>query len=168
VRTLLSAVSALIGCFGCAAEAARPDVAFLPLEAVAGPLGGVSLTDSLRLAVTCRLEQRGIRVAFPSVDQVPAESLRTPEQLGSELGAAWALSGSVYAQGESLRVVLHLTQVDDDRGAWVGAFLGVIPAIDTLEEAMARAVSARLLLGGGEFTAVANGRLPCNQVGLPD
>jgi len=83
-------------------------------------------------------------VAVRAVDAMPGDSLAPPERVGRRLTTSWVLWGSVFAERESIRVVLHLVQVNDDRGAWVGSFLGPLTGSDALGEEMARAVSSQL------------------------
>jgi len=165
LRFRLASFGILLGLPGCGSGGA-PDLALLPLEVVSGHTQ--ALADSLRRALACRLEQRGIRVAFRAVDALPSESLAPPERVGRRLGATWVLSGSVFTERERVRVVLHLTQVHDDRGAWVGSFHGPLTGRDTLNEAMARAVGAQLpavsSAGRRERARLAE----CNEGRVPD
>jgi len=66
-----------------------------------------------------------------------------PEHLGRQPGSAWVVTGSLVEQGECLRVVLHPTKVEDDRGAWVGAFRFARSAWPGLADTMAQALPAR-------------------------
>lgn len=151
----------------CGTPASAPDLAILSLEVVADHARTSALADSLRAALACRLDQRGIRVVVPEVDAIPTDSLATPERVGRRLGAAWVLSGSVFAERESIRVVLHLTQVQDDRGAWVGTFLGALTARDTLQVEMAEAVSTRLPISRARRPPESTRPTACNEAPAP-
>lgn len=153
---------------GCGSGGA-PDLAFLPLEVVAGHTSTTALADSLRRALACRLEQGGVQVAIRAVDALPSESLAPPERVGRRLGARWVLTGSVFTEREHLRVVLHLIQVHDDRGAWVGSFHGLLADRDTLNEALARAVRARLPTDSPAGRRMERARpAECNENWAPD
>lgn len=168
LRFRFASLGILLGLPGCGSGGA-PDLALLPLEVVGGYAETLALADTLRRGLACRLEQRGIRVALRAVDELPSESLAPPERVGRRLGATWVLSGSVFTDREHIRVVLHLTQVHDDRGAWVGSFHGPLAGRDTLNENMARALGARLPTDSPADGRLDRARLAeCNEGGVPD
>lgn len=134
----------LLGLTACGAEHRGPTLVLLPFEVVAGTGGAAGESESLRVALGCRLDERGITTRLVDPATAGADSAPPPEAIGRRIGAAWVLGGSVVASRESLRIVVHLTEVADDRGAWVKSFRGTWTERGALTAEMSQAVSERL------------------------
>jgi len=143
-RSPPASLVAALATLACGSPGPAPDLAILPIEVVAGQAGLAPVADSLRTGLACRLEMAGLRVLVRPANGTSAESGPPPERVGRQLGTTWVLWGSVFAGDESLRVVLHLAQAQDDRGAWVGTFAGARPGRESLEVEMARSVQGRI------------------------
>ena len=129
------------GPLGCRA---KPDILLTPIDVVAGVEEGSGLPDSLRREVACRLEGQGLRVRLLGDGDLRRPSERAPEALGRRIGALWVLSATLLEDQASLRVVLHLTEVADDRGTWVKALYGSPGHLTALADTVANEVGHRL------------------------
>lgn len=129
-----------------------PDLLILPIDVIAGEEAGAALADSLGEAFACRLEGQGLHVRRLAAGELPTQGALSPEGTGRRLGTPWVLSITLLNQQESLRVVLHLVEVADDRGTWVKALLGARSRLPEMADAMAHEIGPRLGADPGEAT----------------
>lgn len=75
----------------------------------------------------------------------------SPSQIGTELGVAHILEGSVRKQGEQLRITATLMQTSDGVQQWSKTYDGKLSDVFDLQESCARDIASELkaVLGGG-------------------
>lgn len=132
-------VGALLAGLACGPGAGSPRVAVLPFESMSEGAGSPALADSLRAGLAVRFGAAGWELTLPGPDVAPAESLAHPDRLGRKLHVDWVLSGSAYSHADTVRVVLHLVSVAEERGSWVRAFTGEVGSLSSLIDSMSAA-----------------------------
>jgi len=141
------------------ATAPRIMLAVLPFENFSGDPEQDYFSDGLTVEVITqlgRLDSEGLGViARTSVMQYKG-TRKDVSRIGSELGAAYVLEGSVRRAGRRLRVNVQLIQTRDQSLLWTESYDRDLSDILTLQSDLARAITPRV---GLALTPRAQGRL---------
>ena len=131
------------------ARADTPGIAVLPFENV-GKRDGQEFADGMTEEITNRLSSlRGLRVIGRQSAKAYAGTSKTPQEIASELGVRYVLTGTVRwdrsADGKELvRVSPALLRSDDATQVWAEAYQTVLSGIFEVQSKIATEVASAL------------------------
>ncbi len=144
---------------GQAAGAAAPSVAVLPLVNISGDPGQDYFGDGMTEEITSKLSRlRGLAVTARTSAAKYKGTARSAREIGSELGVAYLVEGSVRRAGDRVRVTAALVRTSDAVQIWSEDQDARLDDIFAVQERLAgRIVEALgLKLSPGELSSLAN------------
>lgn len=128
-------------------SASAPRLAVLPLTSISSDPKDEYVADGLTEELISVLSQiRGLRViSRTSVNQFRGTT-KSVAQIGSELGVASVVEGSVRRAGDQLRITLQLIDVDTDEHRWVRTYDRRLDNVFAIQAEVAEQTAAALQL----------------------
>jgi len=119
----------------------RPSIAVLPFENLSLEPENAYLADGLTEEIrTLLAEVNGLKVIARSSSRVATASDRDAMRVGSRLGVATVLEGTVRRHQDELRITLHLIDTADGSSIWSNKYERVVGDVFALQEEIAAAV----------------------------
>jgi TolB-like protein/Tfp pilus assembly protein PilF len=102
-----------------ASESGRPSVAALPFVNLSGLQGDVYFTDGIHEQVLTQLSKvGGLSVRGRTSAMEYRDSPKNLREIGRELNARYLLEGSVFREGETVRITVQLIDAQQDEHLW--------------------------------------------------
>lgn len=130
-------------------NAHRPvvSVAVLPLANMTGDASRNYVSNGMTEELIARLGQvsgSGLRVIAPASALAYANTNKSAQQIGHELGVQYLIQGSLQQQGANVRVAVGLVRVEDQARLWGGVYDGDLSELFEFESAIADSVGNAL------------------------
>jgi len=130
-------------------SAHRPvvSVAVLPLANITGDASRNYVSNGMTEELIARLGQvsgSGLRVIAPASALAYANTNKSAQQIGHELGVQYLIQGSLQQQGANVRVAVGLVRVEDQARLWGGVYDGDLSELFEFESAIADSVGNAL------------------------
>lgn len=124
-------------------------VAVLPLANMTGDASRNYVCNGMTEELIARLGQvsgGGLRVIAPASALAYANTSKSAQQIGRELGVQYLIQGSLQQQGANVRVAVGLVRVDDQARLWGEVYDGDLSELFEFESAIADSVGHALSL----------------------
>ena len=126
-------------------SAARPVVAVLPFKDLTGPGNREYLADGMTDALIAALGRNpSLRVISRHSVMLYKKSERRLPQIAAELGAGFAVEGSVFLDGNQLRITVQLVDATEDLYVWGETYATGVGRTFEVQRIVARDIAVRL------------------------
>ena len=120
-------------------------IAVLPLDNLTGDAEQEYLVDGIHESMTATLSQiSGLRVKSRTSTSSYKESDKQVPEIAAELGVANVIAGSVFRDGDTVRVAVHLIDVASDEYVWTKSYEREVRDLLAMQSELAREVARQI------------------------
>ncbi len=120
-------------------------IAVLPLDNLTGDAEQAYLVDGIHESMTATLSQiSGLRVKSRTSTSSYKESDKQVPEIAAELGVANVIAGSVFRDGNTVRVAVHLIDVATDEYVWTKSYEREVRDLLAMQSELAREVARQI------------------------
>lgn len=131
----------------------KPSIAVMPFQQV-GEETGEWFPDAVADEITVALARFGKFFVLSSISTLrPEHRDRAPEEVATELGARYALSGKIQRSAQRVRFIAHLDDVIEKRMVWSERFDENLDDLFELQDRIARTVAKSIGVSIGDAEA---------------